>query len=642
LIAAAALAWAAARAGGQTIAAWPVDPHVKIARDMQRPEQPDDAVRLHAARNEYEPVQIAVRGSAALPGLRVELSPLRHADGQASIPAEHLSWNFEGYIPLTKNTPDSEQIRIATAPCEVPDPLLEDRMLDLAADTTQPVWLTVYVPPDAPPGVYRGEVAVISGSERAALPVELTVDPFTLPNERHLLVTNWFSVGNIAKAHRVEMWSEPFWAVLKRYAQNMAAHRQNVVLTPWSLVEVSREPGGKLAFDYARFDRFVELFQEAGAADRIELGHLGGGEGGWGGRIVLDKLQAADRATGKRVALEFQEGLALLLADLEKHLVQRGWLEKAMIHVADEPSIKNLASWREASALVHQAAPRLRRIDAIESIDFSGALEVWVPKLSEFDAWREAFEARRGDGEFWYYICCHPYGNLYPNRFLDFPSSRVRVLHWVNYAADLKGYLHWGLNFWGDDPMAAPRGNLPPGDTHVIYPGSEGPLNSIRWEIQRESLEDYEYLCLLEAKTAEVQKRLGAAAGWVCPRRRAMELCRQVVPDIADTEKDPARIMAVRRQIAEEIVALDQPPLGLVQTEPSDGAALVSGPINLEVYGVAEPGTAVKLNGQAVQVGPDGRFASRAWPRGESGEVRVELQRDGAQKTITRHFSIRK
>ena len=628
---------------GGTLAAWAVDPHAKVFRDTPPAAEPG-VVKLRAARNEHEPGQIAFRSTAPLKGVRIELSALRHADGKASVGGDGLAWNFVGFIPLKKNTPDAEAIRLRPAPCEVPDPLLEDRALDVPADSTQPAWLTVRVPKDAPPGLYRGEVAVVAGEARVAIPVELAVDPFALPDERHLLVTNWFNLNSIAKAHKVAAWSEDFWPVLERYARNMATHRQNVAYTPWTLVEVAREADGKLAFDYARFDRYVELFQRAGVAGGIELTHVGHfGPGGWSGKeIVLTKVGATDRKSGKRVELNSEEGLAPLLADLEKHLAQKGWLEKAMIHVADEPSLHNAESWRKASEFVHKAAPRLRRVDAIEGTDFAGALEVWVPKLSHYERWRDAYEARRGDAELWFYICCHPYGNLYPNRFLDYPLSRVRVLHWINFAYDLKGYLHWGLNFWGESPFGPPSDQLPPGDTHAIYPGSNGPLDSIRWEIQRESIEDFEYLHLLMAKTAEVKKRLGPAADWLDPRRRALELCRRVVPAIADTEKDPAGILAVRAQIADEIVALDREPLLLVQTEPPDGATLIHGPIAVELRGITTPGASVKVNGAAAEVRPDGTFAALASPRPQKPEVRIEAERGGKKATALRRFDIRR
>ncbi len=625
----------------QALEAWAVDPHVKVFRDAKPPETRAAKVKLRAARNEYEPAQIAFRSTEALKDVRVELSPFRSPGGN-TIGAEHLAWNFLGFIPLKKNTRDADQIRLRAAPCDVPDPLLEERTLDVPANTTQPVWLTVRVPKDAVPGVYTGRVAVVAGTARAVVPIELVVDPFTLPDERHLFVTNWFRAEHFAKAHKVEPWSEKHWQILERYARNMAEHRQNVALVPWQLIAVAREPGGKLSFDYRRFDRFVRIFEKAGAADRLELGFLGHfGKGGWGGsEIVLRRVAVTDRKTGKRISLGSEKGLAPLLADLQRHLAKRGWLDKAMIHVADEPSINNIEAWREASAFVHKAAPKIRRIDAIETIGFSGALEVWVPKLSHFDRWRSAYEARRGDGEFWFYICCHPYGNVYPNRFLDYPLSSVRVLHWINFAADLAGYLHWGLTFWGSDPFGVPRASLPPGDTHALYPGTDGPLNSIRWEIQRESLEDFEYLHLLAAKTAALKKRLGAAADFVTPNRRAKELCRQVVPSIAHTERDPARMMAVRARIADEIIALDAEPLLLIQTEPPAGATLINGPIVVEVRGATQPGTKVKVNGRTVEVRPNGYFATLA--HGSRTTVRIEAERNGHKKTLVRRFTVKR
>lgn len=616
---------------------WAVDVHAKVLRDA-RPADKPGAVALRAARNEYESGQLAVRSAVPLRQMRVELSALRRRDGKASIAPEHLAWHFVGYIPIKKNTQGAEAIRVAAAPCEIPDPLLEARTMDLPAESTQPVWLTVFVPKDTVPGVYQGEVVVIAGEHRASVPIELSVDSFVLPDERHLLVTNWFSVENIARAHRVPAWSDAFWPVLEQYARNMAAHRQNVFYVPWGLVKMVREADGKLSFDYGRFDRFVELFQKAGVADGIEIYHVAHFKKGWGSEIELSKVHATDRQTGKAVVLNAAEGMVPLLGDLERHLDQRGWLSKAMIHVADEPCISNVASWREVAEVVHRAAPRLRRIEAIESVDFSGSLEIWVPKLSHFDRWREAFDARRGDGEFWYYICCHPTGSIYPNRFLDYPSTSVRVLHWLNYSQRLTGYLHWGLNFWGAEPFGTPSAELPPGDTHVIYPGSAGPIDSIRWEIQREGLEDFEYLWLLESKTAALKKRLAPSAAWLDPRRRAMELCRRVAPAIAECERDPARILDARKAIADEIVALEESPLVLVATEPADGTTVVAGPVVVEVRGVTEPGTKVKINGHAVEVSSAGAFQGHLW----GGSGRIEVQHDGKTKTLLRNFPVRK
>jgi len=621
---------------------WVSNPLSKVFPDTPMPRGAPKKIVIWCARNEFESAQIAVRTSSALSGVTVQVSDLTHENDQSVLTSECVTWNFVGFIRLKKNTPHTPlEALVRKAPCDVPDVLLPDRARDIPAKRTQPIWLTFFVPKDARPGRYRGSVKVIVGPHHRSVPIELNVWPFMLPNKRHLFVTNWFSTGNIARAHKVKEWSEEFWAMLEKYFRNMAVHRQNVAWVPWSLIKVWREPDGKLSFDYSLFDRYVELMQKCGVADRIEIQHVARFGQGWGGRtIVFRKLTVTDRKTGHRVALGFGQGLSKLLADLQRHLQERGWLRRAMIHIADEPSANNVASWREKSRLVHQTAPRLRRIDAIEASDFGDDLDVWVPKLSHLNVWFDDYKHAQARGaELWYYICCHPWGGRYPNRFLDYPLGKVRVLHWLNYAYGIQGYLHWGLNFWPADPFGVPRPNLPPGDTHVLYPGPDGPLSSLRWETQRDSLEDYEYLWLLTQKLATVKRRLGEAARDLDPAARARELSRRLVRGLADVTDDPQAIRATRRAIAEEIIAADQEPTVLFATRPPEHTKLVPGPIVVEVRGAVEPGATVKLNG-TLHIEKNGRFTGLCFLSEQRDFVQLTATRNGKTKALTRQFSI--
>jgi hypothetical protein len=618
------------------------DPLIKVFSDALAPDAPSGPIVVWSARNEVESAQFAIRATAALPGTTVRVGALTHEDGTV-LPAGSVAWHYVGTIPLTKNTPcERPGFLSRSAPCDMPDVLLPDRSRDLPANTTQPVWLTFRVPAEAPAGIYRGEVTVTSGALSSTLALELHVWPFALPDERHLLVTNWIDYGRIAQAHNVKLWSEEFWSVYARYLENLHDHRQNIAWVPWSLIRATREADGRLSFDYALFDRYVETIDRHGTAAMIELQFLGSFKDGWGGReIALNGITATDRQSGQAVQLDFAHGTALLLADLQQHLEQRGWLERAVIHVADEPSQNNVLSWREQSRRVHQAAPRLRRIDAIEASDFGDDLEVWVPKLSHLRNWYPQYKAAQARGQqLWFYICCHPTGGFYPNRFLDYPLSAVRVLHWLNYAYGLDGYLHWGWCAWpADNPFGPPPENLPPGDCNAVYPGPDGPLNSLRWETQRDSLEDFEYLWLLTERTKAVQARLGAAAVEFDPAERGQELCRGLVRDFADVESDPATIHATRRVVAEEIVALDQEPLALLSTRPTEGVELVPGPVTVEVHGAVEPGTAIR--GAEVHLEPSGRFRGIAFLSAAHPRITLTFSRDGKEKTLIRSFRVR-
>jgi hypothetical protein len=109
------------------------------------------------------------------------------------------------------------------------------------------------------------------------------------------------------------------------------------------------------------------------------------------------------------------------------------------------------------------------------------------------------------------------------------------------------------------------------------------------------------------------------------------------VPAIPDTEKDPARIAAVRRRVADEIVAASQEPALVVQTDPPENATLIEGPIAVEVRGVTVPGATVKVNGNRVEVQADGSFSART-----GAEIRIEAEHAGKKKTAVRSFRVRR
>jgi hypothetical protein len=49
-------------------------------------------------------------------------------------------------------------------------------------------------------------------------------------------------------------------------------------------------------------------------------------------------------------------------------------------------------------------------------------------------------------------------------------------------------------------PVATPNNFLPAGDTHILYPGVDGPYSSTRFEAFRIGIEDFELLSILAAK----------------------------------------------------------------------------------------------------------------------------------------------
>ena len=72
------------------------------------------------------------------------------------------------------------------------------------------------------------------------------------------------------------------------------------------------------------------------------------------------------------------------------------------------------------------------------------------------------------------------------------PAVESRMLPWIAAANDLDGYLRWSYNSWPHDVYENPVFRYPQGGEYFVYPGEDGPLSSIRWELLREGLGEYE------------------------------------------------------------------------------------------------------------------------------------------------------
>jgi len=352
------------------------------------------------------------------------------------------------------------------------------------------------IPTDAEPGVYQTTLCLSAGSTAAEIPIEIQVHAARVPIQGSLKVTNWFSLENMGTRHGLELWSEAHWQMIERYARLMRDGRQNHFLLPIRLVEFEQNPDGSYCFDFSRVERLANLFFDLGFTC-LEGGHVGSRLHWSAPEFVL----AADRnieATGP----EGYQFLAQYLPAWRQFLVDHGWLDRCLQYVADEPTDTSAADYRVLSGIVRKFLPGIRLIDAVERPELGGAVDIWVPKNSYYEQHRDAFEAHRALGdELWFYTCCIP-GGHYCNRLLDAPLLRTRYLHWGNFLYDLKGYLHWGFNHYKatQDPFeenAPAHGeggttNLPPGDTHIVYPGPDGPWGSVRLQAMAMGIEDYE------------------------------------------------------------------------------------------------------------------------------------------------------
>ena len=181
-----------------------------------------------------------------------------------------------------------------------------------------------------------------------------------------------------------------------------------------------------------------------------------------------------------------------------------------------------------------------------------------------------AKERQAAGDEVWWYVCCGPH-HPFPNNFIDYPAVDHRILHWMNWKYGVTGVLYWSAMYWRDNPWTTPMSYTPDGsgrwgngDGHLLYPAAkeksstpliEGPVDSIRWEMIREGIEDYDCLWMLNdaVKKAEGDPK---KAGAVSAGKKALSQVDVLVRSVTDYEKDPTKLYAARRKVAEAIEKL--------------------------------------------------------------------------------------
>ena len=612
---------------------WASNNLTKVLRDATPMPAGPSAAQLSGGRGEVVSGQAVFRAAADAAAATVQITDLHHAAGGPDIPRQAVQLQWVRYIDIDRNSdglPADELV--AQAPNSIPDPFWEGDSVAVKAHQAQPVWIEVAVPPDAAPGDYAGLLIVQVAQEGYSLPVALRVWDFEMPAERHLSVINWgVFPGQMYRESPAED-SDEYFRLYRDYCAFLVKHRQTDVMGAIDWIAPTRDDAGGVTYDTSRLERQAETAFAAGMR-QIHLHAVGEKTAS-----ILDPVGRVAVPQGDPGPNRVRQ-----LQALEQMIQRRNWQHRFLVAITDEPFIHHEESFAAAVELVHQAAPSVRVVEAVET-EYLGKLDVCVPKLSHLNLWFPHFERMRQEqgGELWFYTCCHPVGR-YPNRFLDQTLLQTRVLHWINYLYALQGYLHWGLNWYGTDDPYSQEGiskDLPLGDRAILYPGQQGLIGSLRFSAQRDGLQDFEYLWMLEDRLRAIKQQTGQDAFWLDPRQRPLELCRRVIWSFHDYTRDPGVLLETRRAVAEEIESLAAAPRLIVQTSPPEGTPIPAGPRMVNVRGLAPPGATVLLNGTAVaNVRPSGYFAHYCF-LGENPVMTVTVEHAGRRRSVTRTFKL--
>lgn len=509
-------------------------------------DQPDT---LRAARGETASLQLVLKGEAPLSNLKAHVESV--SNGSYNIETAEAAW--VGYVKLgrTYSSPSEDVLRSPSG--YFPDPILPDSFFSTEAYEVQPLWVSIPIKKETPPGLYKGVVSIsgkINGNNKTwKKDFHLRVYPVTL-SQSPLWVTNWFYNGSLKQMNNgetVEKYSPLYWKLFEKIIEITSEHRQNVFkLNPIGLTKIIYEKG-KYIFDFSNFDKAVEICGKYCPGFRIEGDHLAGRTSGyWDSPFGVDvpmpdSTKSEGLVTKRYLAQDPQTEnyLSQFLPALRKHLIEKGWLNKYIQHIADEPSEKNAPSFHAICHLARKYFPDLQTIDAAGiTKELIGAIDIWVPLLETYHKDYSFYEKLQQAGkEVWFYTCTGPRKN-YANRFIELPLIQTRLLHWINFKYGAKGYLHWGLNYWSNNQLtgeASRTEGWPAGDYCIIYPGYNKLYTSIRFEAMRDGIDDYQLLKMIE----------------VIDKEKAMEFSRSMIWALDSYDNSVTQLRHKRKEMLE-------------------------------------------------------------------------------------------
>jgi len=415
--------------------------------------------------------------------------------------------------------------------------------LHAAHDSWKAVWLTLNEQEQQiPAGKHTVKLKLYSRSDNELVgESQLTVEVVdALLPKQELIYTNWFHCDCLCDTYGVEMFSERFWEIFRSFASAAAKNGMNMILTPCftppldtpiggermtaQLVGVEVE-NGNYTFDFSMLKRFIEESRNCGIA-YFEHSHFFSQWGAANAPKVMATVNGRQtrifgwetEAAGEAYTRFLRSYIPQLLEFLKSLNVDKHFL----FHISDEPSPKSKENYQKAAAAIRDLLEGYMQGDALSHYEFYEDGTVQLPIVAT-DHIQDFFGKCEN---LWAYYTGGQCSGGMSNRKLNCSPERNRMLGIQLYYHKIKGFLHWGYNFYYDalsqglsDPKTEPclYSGAYPGTPFCVYPATDGScIQSIRQKVFYEGLNDMRALQTLEtrigrrATEAFVEKYYGA------------------------------------------------------------------------------------------------------------------------------------
>jgi len=340
--------------------------------------------------------------------------------------------------------------------------------------------------------------------------------------EQKTIFTQWFHTDCIADVHNVPIYSEEHWELIDKYMAMASEVGINMILTPvitppldtgvgitrpcTQLVKIERK-NKKYIFDFTLLKRWIKL-AEKNNIKYFEISHL---FSQWGLKYAPN-IRVIENGEESYMfgwhtdakSCEYKDFLNQFIPALIDFFETEGVKERCWFHISDEPRIEHIDAYKYAYDTIKPLLKGCETLDAISNYAFyeKGLISNPVTASDHIDTFIENNAKNQ-----WVYYCCSQYVGV-GNRFLAMPSYRNRILGLQMYKFNIKGFLHWGYNFYNNqlsrkkiNPYITTSSDkaFPSGDPFSVYPVENDVVPSLRAVIFKEALNDIEVCRTLES-----------------------------------------------------------------------------------------------------------------------------------------------
>lgn len=488
-----------------------------------------------------------------LSDVRIDITDLKN--GSSIIPASAIQTSFVRYVMTDELNKDRKggcghrEIKAEWDSSIVADVLDIIKIRDIKAQTTQPIWINVWVPQDAKTGKYKGTLTV-SGKDLKPLQLQIEVNVLNhvlpAPKDWSFHLDLWQNPYAVARYYKVPLWSKAHFDAMRPIMKILADAGQKVITTtimqrPWNgqtqdafdnMIFRMKKLDGSWVFDYTVFDKWVDfMMNDIGIDKQINCYTMIP----WALRFdyfdqASNQIKFVEAKPGDEAYADYWGSF---LKDFSRHLRGKGWFEKTTIAM-DERSMEAMQA---AIKVIRQADPEFKISLAgnyhpeIENELFDLCLAYGHNFPPEVKTDRE-----KAGKISTVYTCC---AEAFPNTYTFSSPSEATWIGWHAMAGNYDGYLRWAYNSWTINPLLDSRFHTwAAGDCYLVYPER----SSIRMERLIEGIQDYEKIRILQKEFR--------AKGKQAKLKKLDEMISRFTPEgLAKAQQDPTQMVNEARNI---------------------------------------------------------------------------------------------